>query len=281
MKTEFKNVLPFAVISAIMLGSAAFAAPGVPHQFFGSVAINGAPAPDGTTVSAKIGGTVVSSTETTGGKYGYSPDIFYVDDPNQNRIGSTIRFFVNDVDTGATAYYSNGKSTQLDLSVTIASPNSGSNSAGTSGSSTSGSSGGGGGSSSSVINTPADNPVTSNNAGSTNTATTPGGPCEERWTCGEWSACTDGVQKRSCTDANKCGTIDDLPLTSQPCAAGISAADSRQSSQSGIGNMISGMFLSAASPAGAGAILLAIIAIYLVARYSRKNLGKKIPTYGR
>jgi len=57
---------------------------------------------------------------TIGGKYGYSQNIFYVDDPNNNRYGNLIQFFVNGVDSGATASFSNGESTELNLAVTIA-----------------------------------------------------------------------------------------------------------------------------------------------------------------
>jgi len=113
MKT--KKILLFAAISLALFSSAVFATPGVPQQFFGSVAINGAPASDGTSVSVKIGSTTVSTTTTFGGKYGYSPRVFYADDPNGDRYGSTIQFFVNDIYTGVTASFSNGKSTQVDL----------------------------------------------------------------------------------------------------------------------------------------------------------------------
>jgi len=51
MKT--KNILLFAMISFALMTSAVFAAPGVPHRFFGTVSINGAPAADGTTVTAR------------------------------------------------------------------------------------------------------------------------------------------------------------------------------------------------------------------------------------
>ncbi len=44
--------------------------------------------------------------------------------------------------------------------------------------------------------------------------------CTEDWTCGEWSACTDGVQTRTCTDSEACGTERYMPATTQECGLG-------------------------------------------------------------
>jgi len=268
MKKEFKNILLFAVLSTILCCSEVLAvAPGIPQQFFGSVSINGAPASDGTTVSAKISGVVVSTGIATGGKYGHSQNIFYIDDPNSNRAGSIIQFFVNGVDTGATAYFANGKSTQLDLSVAIASQNNQNTNAG------SGSSGGGGGGSSATNN----NIIASNDSNNAaSTATTPEGPCKERWTCNEWSSCKDGIQKRSCIDANKCGTIDDLPLASQPCSLeDVAVANDALAAQEKGQNLISGLFLSATSSQGILFIIFGALVIYFGFQYFRKNGSRK------
>jgi len=35
--------------------------------------------------------------------------------------------------------------------------------------------------------------------------------CVESWTCGEWGICTNNEQMRVCTDANNCGTTNDMP----------------------------------------------------------------------
>src|SRR3990167_3707099 len=43
--------------------------------------------------------------------------------------------------------------------------------------------------------------------------------CEEDWTCGEWSSCTNNQQIRICTDNNNCGTTDDKPDTTQECSS--------------------------------------------------------------
>lgn len=54
---------------------------------------------------------------------------------------------------------------------------------------------------------------------------TPGMPsCSERWTCGQWSECTDGQRTRTCIDHNGCGTEYFKPgettgcITEQPAA---------------------------------------------------------------
>lgn len=129
-------------LSMVLLCSFALAIPGIPHQFYGSVMINGAPAPDGTVVSARINGEEVASGVTTGGKYGQAPDVFLIPDADNNREGKTISFFVAGKDTGITAIFHNGASTRLDLSVTIIYPSG--NTGGSSGGSSSRHSSGGG-----------------------------------------------------------------------------------------------------------------------------------------
>jgi len=41
--------------------------------------------------------------------------------------------------------------------------------------------------------------------------------CTESWTCGDWSACANSQQTRTCTDANSCGTTTSKPSESQSC----------------------------------------------------------------
>ena len=45
------------------------------------------------------------------------------------------------------------------------------------------------------------------------------GACIEYWQCGEWAACTNSQQARTCTDASSCGTVADRPPLSQACQA--------------------------------------------------------------
>lgn len=44
--------------------------------------------------------------------------------------------------------------------------------------------------------------------------------CTESWTCGSWSTCDGGLQNRTCTDSNNCGTTDSRPAINQSCSLG-------------------------------------------------------------
>lgn len=46
------------------------------------------------------------------------------------------------------------------------------------------------------------------------------GSCTESWSCGAWGTCLSGLQNRTCTDVNDCGTTDDRPALSQVCSTG-------------------------------------------------------------
>jgi len=214
------------------------AIPGIPHQFYGSVTLNGQPAPDGTIIVAKINGIEVARTTTKDGKYGYNP-IFYIDDPNNDRSGKEIRFFVNGIDTGQTKYFCNSCVTELNLTASSSStPPSGPSGPGPS--------------------APAPSMPTENQEKEEEpTAQT----CEERWVCTEWSVCADGVQTRTCTDQNNCGTEENKPLETQPCSM---KEESEQQSEETPTQDITGMFISTISnPAFALVIILAIIAVVL------------------
>ena len=44
--------------------------------------------------------------------------------------------------------------------------------------------------------------------------------CTESWSCSAWSECSGGIQTRTCSDANACGTTVDRPGLSQSCSSG-------------------------------------------------------------
>ena len=101
-----------------------YATPALPHAFYGSVTINGSPAPIGTSVEARgngvrtgIEGNPITVAET--GKYG-GPDGL---DPKLVVQGellleeATITFYVNGVSTGETYPFASGEITPLDLSA--------------------------------------------------------------------------------------------------------------------------------------------------------------------
>jgi len=112
-------------LSVLILAAPVYAEalPQLPHAFYGSVTINGAPAPDGTQISATVSsGTVITNSQnpvaTAGDSYGISSLYLLVqgDIPD----GATITFYVNGVSTGQTATFeSGGGPTEEDLSVNI------------------------------------------------------------------------------------------------------------------------------------------------------------------
>jgi hypothetical protein len=195
MNLKFLTIVisTFLVFSNIVL-----AVPSPPNWFFGSVNINGIPAPDGTTVTARINGIVVASTTTIGGKYGYEPSFYVPDTEPSTRPGATISFFVNGVNTGQTSIFLTSGVTKLDLSVTIETPSGG------------GAPGGGG--------APSGGGSTPSTETTTEEGTTQEQGCQERWTCSDWGACENGIQTRTCEDINNCGTSNNEPFSSQPCA---------------------------------------------------------------
>ncbi|MFH1503606.1 MAG: hypothetical protein ABIE36_03030 [Candidatus Diapherotrites archaeon] len=90
------------------------AIPGIPHQFYGNVGVNGQPSDD--ILVAKINGKEYS-TIINNGFYGVKPNTFFVEDPNGDNLGKTINFFVGGKPAG-TYVFENNKLTKLDFSLT-------------------------------------------------------------------------------------------------------------------------------------------------------------------
>jgi len=99
--------------------------PPLPHAFYGTVKINGSPAPVGTEVEAR-GEGVLTGVEgnpvitTVAGKYGGSGPL----EPKlivQGEIadGAILTFYVNGVSTGQTAEWHSGEVTEINLTVSI------------------------------------------------------------------------------------------------------------------------------------------------------------------
>ncbi len=153
-----------------------------PHGFQGSVMVNGAAAPDGVLVSAKVDGKDNAGTLTSGGRYTLIVELKEAD------VGKTIEFYVQNVKAGQSAY-DPGKVTMLDLAATIATPPPSPSGGGPSG----GAPSGGGG------------------------VTTGPKTCAEDWICTDWNECSNSVQKRVCADVNRCGTTASKPAERQDC----------------------------------------------------------------
>lgn len=113
MKMSYKS----SIITAfgLLLPVFVWAMPVMPHQFYGTVDFENGPAPDGLLVEVKIDNVVVGNTVTSNGRYGDS--VFYVEDPDGNRNGERVGFFVSGIDSGETAIFSNGASTYRPLTV--------------------------------------------------------------------------------------------------------------------------------------------------------------------
>jgi hypothetical protein len=105
------TLLSIALVFSIALGI-----PAQPHRFWGTVSINGVPAPDGTVVDAKISGELVATQQTVSGWYG-TPVSFYIYDDEGVHSGKTIMFYVGGA-YAANFTFKNGGTDPLNLSIT-------------------------------------------------------------------------------------------------------------------------------------------------------------------
>ena len=110
-----KNNLYILFILTIALVGLVSAVPGIPHQFYGDVIVNGKPVPDNIVIVAEVEGDEYI-TVTKDGKYGYSPNIFYVEDPEGKRAGKLIEFYMGGMLVDSYNFEKNGY-TNLDFSV--------------------------------------------------------------------------------------------------------------------------------------------------------------------
>ncbi len=112
MKLILGLILSLALLA---LALPAYAIPALPHAFYGDVEINGAPAPDGSLVSATVGSgdivAVQNPVATVGGSYGVSSSKLLVQGNIQD--GTIITFYVNGVSTDQTEEWHSGEVTPL------------------------------------------------------------------------------------------------------------------------------------------------------------------------
>jgi len=244
---SLKLLLTFFV-GLLLFANLVLAIPWLPNAFYGYVTVNGQPAQDGTTIVAKINDVTVASTTTSGGKYG-NP-YFFIEDPNNDRTGKEIKFFINGIEviTSQPIYFCNGcigigdSREPFNITATI-----------TIGGQQQPGGGGGGG-------------IGGGEPTGNATGTIPQ-QCQERWLCSEWGECVGGVQTRTCNDANNCGTRNNEPLTAQPCSAEEKEKPISQPT-------ITGMLALLSNPVYALVFALAIIAVVLII-FSIKFFKKK------
>ena len=268
------------IIGMLLVAVAGVAAvtPGVPEAFYGTVTINGNPAPNGVIITAKVYNQVQGTGTTQDGKYGYNDQPFKVADPSSSFESATITFYVNNV-KAQTATYQNGQVTKLDLSVTTSTPPSGGTTGGTTGS-TGGSSGGGGayiastGSSGSSGTSGTSNESNATvTSGSTNTTASQNATCTPDWTCSDWTACSNNVKKRVCVDSNKCGTDSGRPNLTESCGQTPAQILKQTNSPPGRFTQLTG-FVTSTSGAGA-LIFLVAIALIVGVFFWNKNRTKE------
>ena len=109
----------------VLCATPVYGAPALPHAFYGTVQINGIPAPIGTSVEARGEGVLTGipynpTITTVSGIYGTTefdkPRLLVQGDIQD---GAIITFYVNNVSTGQTAPWHSGATTELPLTVTI------------------------------------------------------------------------------------------------------------------------------------------------------------------
>lgn len=106
------------IVGMVALPSLAFAAPGIPAQFYGTVQNGSGTTSSGLTVDALINGVVVATTVTqSSGNYGSSPNLLIIPDANGTLAGTTVTFKVNGVAVSQTATFANALLTHLDLAI--------------------------------------------------------------------------------------------------------------------------------------------------------------------
>lgn len=106
-----------AIVASFLAPSLVLAAPGIPHQFYGTTTFENGTTSDGLTVEAKVNGVVVGTSATKGGKYGINPDLLMLSKSNGEWMGETAKFYVAGIDTGETYILERGGYTNLPLTV--------------------------------------------------------------------------------------------------------------------------------------------------------------------
>jgi len=111
-----KKLLLITSLSLLFISAFVFAAPGIPNRFHGYVNFLNGPAPNGLLVEAKIDGTTVANITTVFPNNGKPAFLFDVTDPDNNRAGKNVTFYVQGNYVGS-ATFINGESTELNFTI--------------------------------------------------------------------------------------------------------------------------------------------------------------------
>jgi len=132
MKTQSKLIaLGLIVVSLLLTSALAVLAgpPPLPSSFYGTVKVDGANVPDGTTVSAWINGQVYAegNTQTYEGESFYAMNV-PGDDPTTPDIieggveGDSVVFYIGDLEADQTGTWHSGTNQRLDLVAATGTP---------------------------------------------------------------------------------------------------------------------------------------------------------------
>ena len=114
MKILLRSIFTILIVSLLLPISAVMAQPN-PHLFSGTVTLDGSAVPDGTSVTATMGGAQVGSASTTSGEYTMAVSA------DGSLIGNGILFYVNGLSAGSSTFAFLGNTT-LNLAATTAAP---------------------------------------------------------------------------------------------------------------------------------------------------------------
>lgn len=285
------NKLIVLFLIMILSSFLVLAAPGVPNQFYGEVTVNGASAPDDLFVEARVDGAIFT-TLTDSGKYGFNP-IFYVEDPNNDRQGDTVTFYVgtdsDDMIEAQSSVFNNGEVTSHDLSVSGLdlqsdddvddSSSVGSGSTATDSGDTTSSR-----STSTSIRSTSDESDSDDDTSSSyddeESSYNSDASCESDWVCGEWTECINFQQKRVCVDSNECG-LEDGPETRRSCEMDETKLNIApgETSKSGFFDSVTGFVTGAADVVSSSipfiALVVALAGIFLFFFLKKSNARSK------
>ena len=128
-KAKLAAVLCSVFALALLLGATSVWAqppvpPPLPHAFYGTVTIGGAPAPIGTLISTQVGGVECGNyTTSVVGQYGNPAEIDYLVVQGDIETGATIDFYVNGSKADQTyPFEAGGGPTELDLTAAAPTP---------------------------------------------------------------------------------------------------------------------------------------------------------------
>jgi len=95
------------------------AVPKIPHQIYGSVIVNDASAPDNNIILAEVDGEEYTTVTYNGG-YGFTPNNFFVEDPEGDNENKTVTIYVGGKEATSFIFKTNGyDKIDLELTTTI------------------------------------------------------------------------------------------------------------------------------------------------------------------